>query len=410
MDKMDVGKNVDVDSKNDIQAQLQEEFMSIKLLEKGKIVNGTIVVIDNDTVYVDVGGKSEAHISKAEFDENPSVGDVVPVYIEKTESDGGHLVVSYEKAQKIAVKEKLHKMFENQEPIKGTISSQVKGGYEVLLPGKLEAFLPISQADVQRVDDPESLVGVKSHFIIERFTANDRKTQKENIVVNRRKYLEMVTDEERNKFFNEAKIGDTVKGVVKSFTSFGAFVDLGGFDGLLHINDMSWGHVTRPRDFVKKGQQIELKVIRLEPDNKRINLSLKHFTPDPWIGFEDKFQVNDIVKGHVTKTTPFGAFIELADGIEGLAHVSEFSWVKKVNKPEDFLKPGDEVECMILGYAAVYTIIRSAFHRRDGSAWTPRPTRCRRRALRRAKKSPVLLFTPYLLILRFAVRFGTIRA
>jgi small subunit ribosomal protein S1 len=141
-----------------------------------------------------------------------------------------------------------------------------------------------------------------------------------------------------------------VDGVVKSFTSFGAFIDLGGFDGLLHINDMSWGHVTRPKDFVKKGQEIHLKVIRIDQKETRINLSLKHFTDDPWVHFEDKYHVNDVVKGTVTKLTDFGAFIELEEGIEGLAHISEFSWVKKIQKPEDMVHNGDEVECMILGY------------------------------------------------------------
>ncbi len=171
-----------------------------------------------------------------------------------------------------------------------------------------------------------------------------------NVVVNRRKYLEESIQANREKFFNEVQIGDIVKGTVKSFTSFGAFIDLGGFDGLLHINDMSWGHVTRPKDFVKKGQEIELKVIRLDPEEKRINLSLKHFTEDPWLHFEEKFHVNDIVTGKVTKLTEFGAFIELEEGIEGLAHISEFSWVKKINKPEDVVKIGDEVQCMVLGY------------------------------------------------------------
>jgi small subunit ribosomal protein S1 len=151
-------------------------------------------------------------------------------------------------------------------------------------------------------------------------------------------------------FFEKTVIGEDVTGAVKSFTSFGAFIDLGGFDGLLHNNDMSWGHVTRPKDFVKKGQEIRLKVIRLDPVEKRINLSLKHFTADPWVHFEDKYHVNDIVKGRVTKLTDFGAFIELEEGIEGLVHISEFSWVKKIQKPNEVLKISDNVECMILGY------------------------------------------------------------
>ncbi|WP_461248197.1 S1 RNA-binding domain-containing protein, partial [Treponema sp. R6D11] len=166
----------------------------------------------------------------------------------------------------------------------------------------------------------------------------------------RRKFMEENLDNKRNEFFEKVPIGADVTGVVKSFTSFGAFIDLGGFDGLLHINDMSWGHVTRPKDFVKKGQEIKLKVIRIDKQEKRINLSLKHYTDDPWVHFEEKYHVNDIVKGKVTKLTDFGAFIELEEGIEGLAHISEFSWLKKVQKPQDIVKIGDVVECMILGY------------------------------------------------------------
>jgi len=162
--------------------------------------------------------------------------------------------------------------------------------------------------------------------------------------------MEEELERKRSEFFAATPIGADVTGVVKSFTSFGAFVDLGGFDGLLHINDMSWGHVTRPKDFVRKGQEIRLKVIRIDPVEKRINLSLKHFTDDPWVHFESKFKVNDVVKGKVTKLTDFGAFIELEEGIEGLAHISEFSWLRKVQKPQDLVKPNDVVECMILGY------------------------------------------------------------
>ena len=173
---------------------------------------------------------------------------------------------------------------------------------------------------------------------------------KVNPVVNRRKYLEEEINTKRDAFFNSVQLGDNVKGTVKSFTSFGAFIDLGGFDGLLHINDMSWGHVARPKDFVKKGQEIELKVIRLDPADKRINLSLKHFSEDPWIHFDEKYSVNKVVKGKVTKLTKFGAFVELEEGIEGLVHISEFSWTKKVNEPGDMVSVGQEVDAVILGY------------------------------------------------------------
>ncbi|WP_461248404.1 S1 RNA-binding domain-containing protein, partial [Treponema sp. R6D11] len=230
--------------------------------------------------------------------------------------------------------------------IEGVIESKVKGGFDVNLGAGVHAFLPVSQSDITKVETPEKLLNLKSRFYVERIYSDN----KINIVVNRRKCMEEEHDTKRKAFFENTPIGTDVTGIVKSFTSFGAFIDLGGFDGLLHINDMSWGHVTRPKDYVKKGQEIKLKVIRIDNKEKRINLSLKHYTDDPWVHFEEKYHVNDIVKGKVTKLTDFGAFIELEEGIEGLAHISEFSWVKKIQKPQDLLKSGDVVECMILGY------------------------------------------------------------
>lgn len=345
MDKLEVENGTLKNTDEGTQTQLQ--FMKdydVNPPTTG-LAKGRVVVVSDDTVYVDVGAKAEGRIPIEEFDKVPQVGDEVEVFIEKTDP----LVVSKEKADKQLLKNQIRTYIENNEPINGTITKVVKGGFEVTLPGKMVAFLPISQADIQRIENPEEYIGTKGQFLVEKCTY-DRHAKRDNIVVNRRKYLEQVMERNRDKFFAEVHIGDTVKGTVKSFTSFGAFIDLGGFDGLLHINDMSWGHVTRPRDFVKKGEEIELKVVRLDPEEKRINLSLKHFTPDPWIHFEDKFHVNDIVKGKVTKISDFGAFIELAEGIEGLAHISEFSWVKKITKPEEMVKPGDEVECMILGY------------------------------------------------------------
>lgn len=348
MDQMEVEKNASLDTaKDNIQTQLQEEYLkSLDSLEEGQLLEGTVIQVTPDHVFVDVGGKSEGKIPSAEFTEEPHVGDKVEVVLITKENKHGEMVVSKQKADEKRLWKNLKEAFENKTPIEGTISKVVKGGYDVLLGGNIHAFLPFSQSDSQKVDKPEKLLGVKSFFYVERLYSD----KKINIVVNRRKYLEETNEEKRDEFFNTVSIGEVVKGTVKSFTSFGAFIDLGGFDGLLHINDMSWGHVTRPKDFVKKGQEIELKVIRLDPAEKRINLSLKHFTEDPWLHFEDKYHVNDVVKGRVTKLTDFGAFIELEEGIEGLAHISEFSWVKKINKPSDMVKIGDEVECMVLGY------------------------------------------------------------
>jgi len=350
MEKKEVEMDAVTNSDQSIQTQLPEEYLNFESPEVGTLKEGRIVALTDDSVFIDVGGKSEGRVAREEFTETPQIGDTVQVYIEKTEASDGKLIISKQKADRNILRKDLQNAYRNKTPITGVITKLVnKSGYDVDLGANMIAFLPISQAAGQKVDKPESLLGVKSSFYVEKMIF-DRKGNRDNIVVNRRKYLEDTIEKNRQAFFENTNIGDVVRGTVKSFTSFGAFIDLGGFDGLLHINDMSWGHVTRPKDFVKKGQEIELKVIRLDPTEKRINLSLKHFTPDPWLEFENKFQVNDIVKGHVTKITDFGAFVELSEGIEGLVHISEFSWVKKVSKPSDMVKIGDEVECMILGY------------------------------------------------------------
>ena len=346
MEKMEVVKEDAQNSKGNIQSQLEESLNNLKPLEDGQLVDGVVIQVSSEYVFLDIGYKSEGKIPVAEFADNlPKVGETVTVVLLRKDGRNGP-EVSKAKADAKQMWKDVRKAFDEKAAVEGKIEKVVKGGFEVNLGGDIHAFLPISQSDIQKVDKPENLIGLKDKFYIERLYSDN----KANVVVNRRKYLEESMNNARDKFFETVQIGDTVKGFVKSFTSFGAFIDLGGFDGLLHINDMSWGHVTRPKDFVKKGQEIELKVIRLDPEEKRINLSLKHFTEDPWMHFEDNYHVNDIVKGKVTKLTDFGAFIELEEGIEGLAHISEFSWTKKINKASDMVKEGDEVECMILGY------------------------------------------------------------
>ncbi|MBO7122937.1 MAG: 30S ribosomal protein S1 [Treponema sp.] len=346
MEKMEVETDEAQNSKDSIQTQLEESLNNLKPLEDGQLVDGSVIAVTDEYVFIDIGYKSEGKIPVSEFAGSlPKTGDVVTVVLIRKDGRNGP-EVSKAKADAKQMWKDVRKAFDEKTVVDGTIEKVVKGGFEVALGGDIHAFLPISQSDSQKVEKPESLLGTKGKFYIERLYSDN----KANVVVNRRRYLEEQMNGARDKFFAETQIGDSVKGVVKSFTSFGAFIDLGGFDGLLHINDMSWGHVTRPKDFVKKGQEIELKVIRLDPEEKRINLSLKHFAEDPWVHFEEKYHVNDIVKGKVTKLTDFGAFIELEEGIEGLAHISEFSWTKKVNKPSDVLKIGDEIECMILGY------------------------------------------------------------
>jgi small subunit ribosomal protein S1 len=344
MVQMEVGSDT---NSADVQSQLQEEYLkSLEQLEEGQLIDGYVIQVTPDQVFIDVGYKSEGKIPISEFAEVPKIGDPVSVILVSKENKHGEVIVSKQKADVKLFWKNLRQAFQDHSAVEGVIEKQVKGGFDVNLGAQVKAFLPISQSDAQKVDKPEKFLGLKTKMYVERLYSDG----KVNIVVNRRKWLEEEIASKQKEFFESTQLGTEVNGVVKSFTSFGAFVDLGGFDGLLHINDMSWGHVTRPKDFVKKGQEIKVKVIRIDPEEKRINLSLKHFTDDPWVHFEKKYQVNQIVKGRVTKLTDFGAFIELEEGIEGLAHISEFSWVKKIQKPEDILSIGDEVECMILGY------------------------------------------------------------
>jgi len=330
-----------------IENRLQEEYIqTFAQVEEGQMLPGIVVEVSNDYVYVDVGLKSEGKIPKAEFPELPTRGDTVYVILLSKESRGGEVIVSKKKADEKLFWKNLRIAFDQHQPYAGTITHKIKGGFEVDLEDEVNAFLPQSKVDVGRSVDPNLYVGMKTFFFIERLYHKS----KVNIVVNRKDWLELENKRKREEFFNKVKIGDEVEGKVKTFTSFGAFVDLGGFDGLLHIHDMSWGHINSPKELVSLGDELRVKVIRLDQQEKKINLSLKHFTEDPWTHFEEKYVAGDVVKGRVTKLTDFGAFIEIEPGIEGLAHISELSWVKKIRHPKELLKETDIVEAKILAY------------------------------------------------------------
>ena len=328
------------------ESDLQHYMQSIQPIEEGQMIPGRVVELTGDYVYIDVGYKSEGKIPLNEFEAPPQIGENVYVILIRKEGKEGQVIVSKRRADEKLVWKNLRQAFDEHKPIDGLIDRRVKGGWEVDLGGDIRAFCPASKVDVRRPAENADYVGTKSPFYIDRLYAKG----KTNIVVSRRDWMEEDIKRRKDEFFANTHIGDVVEGTVKSFTSFGAFVDLGGFDGLLHINDMSWGHVTRPKDFVRLGEPIQLKVIRLEPQESRINLSLKHFTEDPWNHFEEKYHVGDVVKGRTTKLADFGAFIEIEEGIEGLAHISELSWVRKVKHPKEVLKVGDVVETKILGY------------------------------------------------------------
>ena len=329
-----------------MQSYLEQHLMSIPELEVGQIVTGTVVQTNDETVLVDIGYKSEGQVPVDEFIELPKIGDKVALTILKLDNGRGQVVVSKKRAEAKEKTEALKKASEDKTPVLGKFVKTIKGGYEVDLGADYKGFCPLSKADVVRVENPEELIGKTDFFIIDKFHSGTKLKS----VVSRREYLEKKIQENRTQFFETAHVGDTVQGVVKSFTSFGAFIDLGGFDGLLHINDMSWGHVTRPKDFVKKGQIVQLKLINIDPATQKINLSLKAMEPDPWSTFDQKYQIGDVIKKPVTKIANFGIFIEIEPGIEGLAHVSELSWTKKITNPKDFAAIGDVVEAKILGW------------------------------------------------------------
>ena len=328
------------------QSFLQQHLMSIPELEVGQIVTGTVVQTNDEIVLVDIGYKSEGKIPVDEFMELPKVGDKVAVKIIRLDDGRGQVVVSKKGAEAREKTEVLRKAAEERTPVLGKFVKVIKGGYEVDLGADYKGFCPLSKADVVRVEDQDSLLGKTDYFIIDKFHAGTKLKS----VVSRREYLEKKIKENKEAFFNSVQIGDVVQGEVKSFTSFGAFIDLGGFDGLLHINDMSWGHVTRPKDFVKKGQIVQLRLINIDSATQKINLSLKHMEADPWTTFEERYQVGDVITKPVTKLTSFGVFIEIEPGIEGLAHISELSWTKRITNPKDIVSIGDVVEAKILGY------------------------------------------------------------
>jgi small subunit ribosomal protein S1 len=330
-----------------IEQRLREEYMqTLAQVAEGQMLPGQIVEVDSEFVYVDVGLKSEGKIPIDEFEEPPAIGDTVYVILLSRESRRGEVIVSKKKADEKLFWKNLRIAFDRHEPVPGSIARRIKGGFEADLGNDITAFLPLSKTDIPRVMDPDGYVGLTTAFYIERLYHHG----KVNIVVNRRDWLENENNRKREEFFQNTAIGDEVEGIVKTFTSFGAFIDLGGFDGLLHINDMSWGHVNSPKGIVAIGDTIKVKVIRLDPEERKINLSLKHFSEDPWTHFEDHYQNGDVVKGKVTKLTDFGAFIEIEEGIEGLAHISEMSWVKKIRHPKEILQVNDIVETKILSY------------------------------------------------------------
>lgn len=332
--------------------------------KEGSIVNGTIIDIRPQVILVDIGYKSEGAIPTSEFeDEEYEVGDEVEVLLMKLENEDGMVVLSKEKAAHRQNWEKIVKVFEDGGLVKGKVKSVVKGGLMVNV--GVEAFLPGSQVDIIPPKDLSEYVGKVFEFKIVK--AND---ERQNVVVSRREVIEAERSELRQDFLHTVKIGDVVIGQVKNITDFGAFVDLQGMDGLLHITDMSWGRISHPSEMLHIGKSLEVQILDVDRDKERVSLGLKQMQENPWEDIEAKFPIGQRVKGKVTKLLPYGAFIEIEKGVEGLVHVSELSWVKRITRPSDVLEIDQEIEAVVLGISIDEQKISLGVRQLEANPWS----------------------------------------
>ena len=330
----------------DFAALLEESFLSHEITE-GSVVKGRVVAIEKDVAVIDIGAKTEGRVALKEFtgpgrEGELKVGDEVEVYVDRIENALGEAVISRDKARREESWVKLEKSFENNDRVTGTIFNQVKGGYTVDLDGAV-AFLPRSQVDIRPVRDVTPLLGTPQPFQILKM---DRR--RGNIVVSRRTVLEESRAEQRSELVANLEEGQVIDGVVKNITEYGAFVDLGGIDGLLHVTDMAWRRVNHPSEVVTIGQTVKVKIIKINHETHRISLGIKQLLADPWEGIAARYPVDAKLKGRVTNITDYGAFVELEPGIEGLIHVSEMSWTKKNVHPGKIVSTSQEVEVQIL--------------------------------------------------------------
>jgi small subunit ribosomal protein S1 len=314
--------------------------------KEGEIARGKVLSIDDDFVQIDIGFKSEGMIAAWEFmteegEITIAVGDDVEVLVEEVENEEGQLILSKEKAERLKVWDEISNAYDNEESVEGTIVARVKGGLSVDI--GVKAFLPGSQVDLRPVRNLEALLGEKASFKIIKF--NKRRG---NIVLSRRALLETERKKMREATLMTLSEGQILDGVIKNLTDYGAFIDLGGIDGLLHITDMSWGRINHPSELFHVGDEIKVKVLKFDQESERVSLGLKQIQPDPWIDAGMRYPLGMRIRGKVVSLTDYGAFIELEPGIEGLVHVSEMSWTKRVKHPSKVVTIGDEVEAVVL--------------------------------------------------------------
>jgi len=338
-------------AENEHEISREEDFAelvesSFHKVQEGEIVTGMVVQITADHVMVDVGSKSEGQIPIQQFlDEKGrltvSVGDEVQVYLEDTEEVSGQAKISKSKADRIRIWEEIAELCDTGKTVAGKVVSRVKGGLQVDI--GVPAFLPGSQVDVRPVRNFEKYIGETFDFNVLKYNR-----KRGNIVLSRKPLLEKAKDEKKNLILSAIEGSGILTGTVKNITDYGAFVDLGGIDGLLHITDMSWGRINHPSDVLKVGDQIQVKVLKFDQDKERVSLGLKQIQPDPWENVEERYPIDSKWIGTVVSVTDYGAFVELEKGVEGLVHVSEMAWTKKPRHPSKMVQVGEEVEVMVL--------------------------------------------------------------
>ena len=328
-------------SKEQISAAYDQTLSNIAV---GEVVEGTVTAFDKREVVVNIGYKSEGVIPSTEFRYNPNlaVGDKVEVYVESVEDKGGQLLLSHKKARQLKSWDRVTEAMNNDEIIQGYVKCRTKGGMIVDVFG-IEAFLPGSQIDVKPIRDYDVYVDKTMEFKVVKINQEYR-----NVVVSHKALIEAELEAQKQVIMSQLEKGQILEGTVKNITSYGVFIDLGGVDGLIHITDLSWGRVSRPEEVVELDQKINVVILDFDETKKRIALGLKQLTPHPWEALDASLKVGDTVKGKVVVMADYGAFVEIAPGVEGLIHVSEMSWSQHLRSAQEFMKVGDEVEAQIL--------------------------------------------------------------
>ncbi len=350
-------------------AALYEASIQKNELREDEIIKGEVVQINPDNVIVDIGYKSEGTIPIEEFDRGEDgkplvkVGSKIDVLLESCDDEEGVVVLSKEKADKLKVWDEISEACDNDQLIEGTIVARVKGGLSVDI--GVKAFLPGSQVDLRPIRNLDKLIGKKYKFKVIKY--NKRRG---NIVLSRRVLLEKERESLKTATLKKLKPGSVLQGIVKNITEYGAFVDLGGIDGLLHITDMSWGRVNHPNQIFSVGDEINVMVLKFDPDSERVSLGMKQIAEDPWTHAENRYQVGSKVGGKVVSLTDYGAFVELEEGIEGLIHISEMSWTKRVKHPSKMVAVGDDVEAIVLDIDATNKRISLGMKQVDPNPWS----------------------------------------